>query len=153
MLPMANKLSPTQNLFIKELFGNCHGNVKNAAKAVLGTEDYSSLMTDDLIEAIRGRADAELALQAPKAIHTITRMLEEPENMMFMDKLHKVCADVLDRIGVSKQERHTVGQVAIGIVLLPTKEKLPEPPTIEHSQTIEGPILLTRPVVINDLQT
>lgn len=146
-------LSPTQNKFLSALFGSHIGNAKSASKDILGTEDYSSLMTDELISEIKKRGDKEIAMSVPRAIHVISRLLEDPESAAFADKLHKIAADVLDRAGISKQERTSSSQVAIGIVLLPSKVNLPEPPTIEQNSVIHGPMLLTSPIKVNVVQT
>jgi len=145
------KLTEIQNQFIKELFNDSLGDVKEAAKKVLGTEDYSSLLTDELIAEIQKRSEVEIALQAPKAIHTLSQMLKNPEGSFFIDKLSKVAQDILDRAGVSKKEAKQSSQMTIGVVLLPSKTVLAEPPAIEQGKTIEGPVLLSSPVIINDL--
>lgn len=149
---MAN-LSNIQKAFLVELFGPSMGSLKTAAKVVLGTEDYSSILTDDLLAAIRKRGDAEIVAHIPKAIHTLSKMLENPEQSMYMDKLQKIASDILDRAGIVKKEAARNDNLTIGVVLLPAKGKLPEPPTIDQSQKIEGPVLLMAPVIINDIQT
>lgn len=139
---MVSKLSPTQLAFIKELYGNSLGNLKEASKKVLGSEDYDSLMTADLIAEIKRRGDEQLALNVPKAIHVITQMLENPGETLFLDKLHKIAADLLDRVGLAKSERPQTSTLQIGIVLLPTKVALPEPPTIEGVAHTLAPMLM-----------
>ena len=147
------QLSPTQTEFLKNLFGVASGNLKQAAKLTINSEDYSSLLTDELTSAIKKRADAELAASVPRAVNVIQQMLNDPESVMFMDKLHKIAADVLDRAGLSRQERAGNNMMTVGVVLIPNKASLPEPPTIEIEKKMSGPVLLTAPVVINDLQT
>lgn len=125
------RLSPTQLDFLRHLFGKANGNLALAAKEAIGTEDYSQLLTDELLDAIKKRADDELVLNIPKAVFIMSKMLSEPEGMLYSDKLHKVAADVLDRAGLSKRERPSSGNVTVGIVLLPNKQMLPEPPNHE----------------------
>lgn len=122
------KLTATQTEFLRQLFGPCSGNLKQASKAAIGSEDYSVLMTDEVLEAIKRRADNELVLNVPKAVFIMQKMLDEPESMVFLEKLHKVAADILDRAGLAKQERPNSGAMQVGIVMLPTKAALPEPP-------------------------
>lgn len=129
---MVARITPTQQEFLKILFGKAAGNLKTAAKEILGTEDYSDLLTDELLNAIKRRADSELTMNVPKAIFIMQKMLDEPESMLYMDKLHKVAADILDRAGVSKQERPSNNTMTVGIVMLPNKIPLTEPVLIEQ---------------------
>lgn len=145
---MSDKLSDKQKSFLAELFGSCAGNSKAAAKKVIGTEDYSSLMTDDLVSEIRKRGDKEIAMNVPRAIHTISKLLEDPDSAAFAMPLHKIAADILDRAGISKQERTQQSQVAVGIVFLPAKQELPEPPSIIDGKSVEIPVLKKLPVEI-----
>lgn len=127
-----DKLSAVQKLFLKTLFGKAQGDLKKAS-AELGFDDYSQLMTDEFIDAIKKRADNELMLSVPRAIYIINKMITDEDGGMFVsDKLHKVCADVLDRAGLSRRERASSGSTTIGLVFLPSKNALPEPPTIEN---------------------
>jgi hypothetical protein len=136
------KLTETQHEFVKALFGPAaNGNLNSAAKEI-GIDDYTMLMTQELIEAIKKRADMELVMNVPKAVHVMSKILNNPEEIGFMDKLHKVAADVLDRAGISKQERPQAAGTNIGLVFLPDKKLLPEPPSDE---TIDQNISLSNP--------
>jgi hypothetical protein len=139
---MASKLSPTQIQFVKELYGSSMGNLKEAAKKVIGSEDYEGLLTADLIAEIKKRGDEQLAMSVPKAIYVLTNMLENPGETLFLDKLSKIAQDLLDRAGLSKNERPQTSTLQIGIVLLPTKVALPEPPTIEGVAHTLAPMLM-----------
>lgn len=126
------KLTATQEVFVKNLFGPANGNLKTAAQAAIGSEDYSQLMTDDLLQYIKSRADNELVLNVPKAIYIMQKMLDETDGSYFVnDKLHKVAADILDRAGISRQERPQHQTTAIGVIFLPNKAALPTPPQQE----------------------
>lgn len=138
------KLSATQETFLKCLFGPANGNLKAAAKATFGTEEYQDILTDELLDAIKKRADNQLTLNVPKAVFIMQKILDEPESFMFMDKLHKVAADILDRAGLSKKERGGNNTSVIGIVMLPNKMQLPEPPQVEPP-TIDAKALLGFP--------
>lgn len=129
------KLTSTQHEFLTFLFGPALGNLTVAAEMV-GIKDYSVLMTEELTEAIKKRADAEIAMNVPRAVHMINKILTDHENVPYMDKLHKVCADVLDRAGISKQERPNSGGAAIGLVFLPDKKALPEPPDEDEAEVL-----------------
>lgn len=136
---MAEKLTPIQTEFINILFGKAMGSVKVACE-ICGIEDYLTILTDGLIEAIRTKADQALALSVPRAVHVIQKMLDTEEGSVFVsEKLHKVAIDVLDRVGLSKKERPSSGGTTIGLVFLPNKMPLPEPPkdeaiTIQHQE-------------------
>lgn len=134
------KLAATQQAFLNALFGPARGKLKEAAKIATGQEDYSQFLTDDLLAAIKKRADGELTLAVPKALFMMTSALEDPENSMFIDKLHKIAADILDRAGVSKQERPVSSQTMIGIVMLPNKMELPPPPSAPELPVIDADV-------------
>lgn len=126
-----SKLTPTQLSFIRNLFGKANGDMKEAMRLTCDSEDYAQLLTDELLDAIKKRADDELVLNIPKAIFIMNKMLSEPDSVPFLEKLHRVAADVLDRAGLSKRERPTSGTMTVGIVMLPNKIALPEPPKHE----------------------
>jgi hypothetical protein len=133
-----SKLTATQEEFLKQLFGPCTGNLKAAAKAVTGSEDYSELMDDALLSALKRRADNEIVLSSAKATFILQRILENPEDVLFFKDVAKVASDILDRAGISRQERTSGGSTIVGLVYLPPKISLPEPPPeevvmIEHT--------------------
>lgn len=132
------KITELQQEFIKQLYGACAGDMKKAAAAV-GVEDYSMLMTDEVIEAIKKRADNELVFNVPKAVSVMSKILDNPESVLYFDKLHKVAADVLDRAGLSKVDRSVQGSTAIGLVFLPDLKPTPEPPEDETEQPASPP--------------
>lgn len=128
------RLSALQEDFLKELFGVHAGDIKKAAAAV-GVSDYSTLMTDEMTNAIRTRADNELIFNAAKAVYTMSKILENPEGVPYFDKLHKVAADVLDRAGLGKVDRSVKGATAIGLVFLPDLKPVPQPPEEENEDS------------------
>lgn len=121
------KLTTLQNDFLTALFGPAAGSLAEAAKAT-GVSDISQLMTEEFAAEIKRRADNEMLFNVPKAIHVMKNMLENPQAVMNMDKLLKVATEFLDRAGLSKQERGLSGQGAIGLVFLPNKVVVQEPP-------------------------
>lgn len=133
------KLTTTQLDFIKHLFGKANGDMKKASFLAIENEDYSGLLTDELLDEIKRRADQELILNVPKAIFIMNKMLSEPESMPFLEKLHKVSADILDRAGLSKRERPSSSNMTVGVILLPNKAKLPELPD-DTAITIDNPL-------------
>lgn len=135
------RITPLQSEFLKQLFGASCGNLKLAAEAI-GVEDYSMLMTDELTEAIKRRADQEIAMNIPKAIFTMQNMLDNPNNTFNMDKLTKLCTEFLDRAGLGKVERSGGGGLKIGLVILPDKLRIEEPvtKTIEHEVSLMAPV-------------
>lgn len=122
------KLTATQEAFLKQLFGPCNGDLKKASKASIGSEDYSTLMSDELIDAIKKRADNEIAMSSVKATYILQKILSGEEDIIFSDKLAKVAQDILDRSGLSRQERPQHNSMTIGVVMLPNKAVLPTPP-------------------------
>lgn len=138
---MAEKsLSVPQLAFVNALYGPARGNLKEAAKIATGAEEYIQLMDDVLLDAIKKRADNELTLSVPKALYVMTTALDKPEDAFFIDKLHKIAADILDRAGVSKQERPSQSTQMIGIVMLPAKAALPAPPPPPDAPLIDADV-------------
>lgn len=137
-----DKLSPTQAAFLKALFGEAQGNMKLACKEVTGSEDYQLLLTEELIDAIKRRSDQELQLNSARAVFILGKIMDDPESVLYADKVAKVATEVLDRAGLSKRERAGNNQTVVGVVFLPNKTPLPEPPMLETiQQTIEAPRL------------
>lgn len=137
---MATKLSPIQQAFLKQLFGPSMGRLKDASKAILGHEDYSDLLTQDFLDAIKYRGDQEINLNVPRALFVINQMLDGDPSQGFMsDKLHKVAMDVLDRSGLSKQERPSNSGATVGLVFLPAKKALQEAPDEPESEPQTNP--------------
>jgi hypothetical protein len=126
---MVKNLTETQVQVIKHLFGAAMGDVKKAA-AACGVENIADILTDEFVEAIRKRGDGELSLSIPRAIYVIQQMLsEDPSQATFYsEKLHKVATDLLDRAGISKQERSSSGGMTVGLIFMPDKRPLSAPP-------------------------
>lgn len=138
---MADKtLTAPQLAFVNALYGPARGNLKAAAKIATGTEEYIQLLDETLLDAIKKRADNELTLSVPKALYVMTTALDNPEDAFYIDKLHKIAADILDRAGVSKQERPTTSTQMIGIVMLPSKNVLPPPPPPPDAPMIDADV-------------
>lgn len=120
-----SKLTTLQQEFLKQLFGPCSGDLKLAAKAV-EVDDYSVLMTSEMLLALRERADNEIAFNVPKAIFVMQKILHNPESTMNMAALTKLCSEFLDRAGLGKVERGGSGGLKIGLVILPDKTPIKE---------------------------
>lgn len=127
------RLTPLQTQFLAQLFGAACGKLDAAATAI-GVDDYSMLMTDELTEAIKKRAETEITLNIPKAIFVMQNMLHNPEQSFNMDKVTKLCTEFLDRAGLGKVERSGGGGLKIGLVILPDKLLVRDP----DNATIEG---------------
>lgn len=132
---MANKqLSAVQQQFVNKLFGAADGNLKEAATQC-GIEDYASIMTSEMIDEIKRRADQELALNVPRAVSILNKILNTPEQVPFLERQLKCAESVLDRTGLSRQDRVQLGGQTLGLVFLPTKSLLPLPPPEEENIT------------------
>lgn len=131
---MAAKITATQAAFLNYLFGAGCGDLNATAKA-LGYEDYSHLLTAEFIEEVKKRADQQLAMNVPRAVHVLSKMLHDGDAFV-NDKLAKVAADILDRSGISKQERPSASGTTIGLVFMPDKKQLPEAPREEVNEEI-----------------
>lgn len=123
---MAAKLTQLQQDFLKQLFGPAQGKLEAAAKA-LDLDDYSSLMTPELVEAIKTRADHEITLNVARAVFVMKNMLDNPNEAFNMDKVTKLCTEFLDRAGLGRVDRNTTGGLKIGLVILPDKIRLADP--------------------------
>lgn len=140
----AKRLTPLQQEFLKALFGTCHGNLQKAAEEA-GIDDFSLIMTDELADAIRAKAEHQLALNVPQAIFTLQNILSNPDPTMHfapIDKLTKVCTEILDRAGLGKVERSTSsGGLKIGLIILPDKQKIQDAEFTEVKQVSENTTL------------
>lgn len=131
------KLTATQESFLKALFGSCAGNLKAAAKEATGSEDYTSFIDENLLQALKRRADQEVVLSSAKAAFILQRIMDNPEDLLFFKDVAKVASDILDRSGISRQERMAGGGSVIGLVMMPMKAILPDPPS-QEALTIES---------------
>jgi hypothetical protein len=134
-------LTATQAKFLKALFTTARGDMKKAASSVTGSEDYHDLLTDELLDAIKIRADQELVLNSAKAVYVLSEIISNPGSVIDADRIARVCSDILDRAGLSKRERQGNNQTIVGVVFLPNKQPLPEPPAIEEGTFVEVPQL------------
>jgi hypothetical protein len=134
---MKNKLTEDQTKFLSALFTTCMGDLKKAANEAIGTEDYSSLVDDALLSELKKKSDREIQLSAAKATFILRKVLDHPEDLVFFKDVAKVASDILDRAGISRQERSVSHSSVLGLVFLPPKAELPPPPP-EEKITIDS---------------
>lgn len=116
-------LTPMQEAFLTALMSDeCKGDFRAAMNAAGYSKSYHpGKLIADLKDEIIERAELILAKNAPKAALAVTGILDDPTaigNKMRMD----AAKDVLDRAGLSKQERVTINtDEKNAIFVLPAK--------------------------------
>jgi|TARA_R110000744_G_scaffold17318_1_gene47004 hypothetical protein len=112
-------LSEQQEVFLDNLFGACQGDFRASLRAAGYAEtESSSRVTRSLKAEIIERAELLLAQNAPKAVLSMSGILDTPSALGNRDKL-AAAKEILDRAGLVKTEKvEHVGNVS-SIVLLP----------------------------------
>ena len=119
---MAKELTEKQNAFLNALFGDALGDYRMAMD-IAGYAPSTTVrdVTSGLQEEILQGSREYLAAIAPKAAIAITGVIDDPTELGNRDKL-TAAKDVLDRVGVVKQERLEVNTPS-GLFILPAKKE------------------------------
>ena len=119
---MAKELTEKQNAFLNALFGDALGDYRMAMDiAGYAPSTTVSDVTSGLQAEILQGSREYLAANAPKAAIAITGVIDDPTELGNRDKL-TAAKDVLDRVGVVKQERLEVNTPS-GLFILPAKKE------------------------------
>jgi hypothetical protein len=118
---MAKQLTELQQKFLDALFGEAEGDPALAKKLAGYSPDTAAMhIVNSLKEEIIEQAQLYLALHAPKASQSMVDVMKDPVALGNDNKL-KAAAQILDRVGIAKQEKVEVKSNASGIFLLPAK--------------------------------
>lgn len=129
---MTKPLTQLQQKFLDALFGEAEGDPSKAKKLAGYSPDTSAMhIVNSLKEEIIEQAQLYLALHAPKASQAMVGVMDDPVALGNDHKL-KAAAQILDRVGIAKQEKVEVKANTSGIFLLPPKS--PDPNAEEVSK-------------------
>jgi len=118
------KNTPMQDAFLNALFDNeCRGDVRKAMKKAgysenTPTSDLIPVMKDQILD----RAKEYLAMNAGKAVVSMVDLLENPNSLGAKTKL-ATANEILDRVGVVKQDNSLNNLPKGAIIYLPPKEQ------------------------------
>ena len=118
-----SKLTDQQEAFLNALFGEASGNFRKAMDmAGYSKHEYPARLIRSLKEEIMDRAEHMLAANAPKAVLSMTGVLDDPSALGNREKL-AAAKEILDRTGLVKTEKIEHKGVASAVVLLPPLDK------------------------------
>jgi hypothetical protein len=120
---MAKSLTPLQQKFLDALFGEAEGDPQLAKKLAGYSPDTATMhIINSMKEEIIEQAQLYLAMHSPKASKAMVDVMDDPVALGNDNKL-KAAAQILDRVGIAKQEKVEVKSNTTGIFLLPPKNK------------------------------
>ncbi len=138
---MSNKkervLTEQQKLFIDALLNESKGDYKLALKIAGYSENTRAT---DLIKTLRAEIIEasldHLALNAPKAAHKLSTLLENPSDSGASNTI-KVASQILDRVGASTKEDVSVKIPSGGLFIMPAKEVSTHQPAPQENENEE----------------
>lgn len=114
------KLTEQEELFITAMI-ETKGNARVSASKAGYSENYGFSLARKFHENIIKAAKEVLALHSIQSAYTLTDALD-PENPVHRDRL-EAAKQILDRIGIVKEEKIEVKTTLPGIMFLPEKDK------------------------------
>ena len=112
-----------QEKFLNALFGVAQGNFRIAMNvAGYASTEYPARLIRQLKSEIIERAENMLAANAPKAVLSMSGILDDPSALGNRDKL-AAAKEILDRTGIVKTEKIEHKGVASAVVILPPLEE------------------------------
>lgn len=126
---MSKELSDKQSKFLEVLFKDADGDLEKAAEIAGYTDPRASSYW--LVKALRKEiaelAELYLAKYGPAAARALVETMRNPTDLANNVKIN-AATQILDRIGVVKQEQVTVNSdQPIGVFILPAKEAVNGP--------------------------
>ena len=112
-----------QEKFLNALFGVAQGNFRIAMNvAGYAPTEYPARLIRQLKSEIIERAENMLAANAPKAVLSMSGILDDPSALGNRDRL-AAAKEILDRTGIVKKEKIEHKGVASAVVILPPLEE------------------------------
>ena len=112
-----------QEKFLNALFGVAQGNFRIAMNvAGYAPTEYPARLIRQLKSEIIERAENMLAANAPKAVLSMSGILDDPSALGNRDRL-AAAKEILDRTGIVKTEKIEHKGVASAVVILPPLEE------------------------------
>jgi hypothetical protein len=98
-------MTEQQEKFLNALFGEAQGNFREAMNiAGYASTEYPARLTRQMKNEIIERAEYMLAANAPKAVLSMSGILDDPSALGNRDKL-AAAKEILDRAGLVKTEK------------------------------------------------
>lgn len=120
-------LTEQQTLYLEYLFDTESPDTFGKPAASAKKAGYKGLppMTDALNKAIIDRSGYLMSVYAPASVQALTDIITgNPEAALKGAHALKAATEILDRVGLAKQERMRVEGVENSLVFLPAKKKL-----------------------------
>ena len=118
-------LTDMQEKFLDVLFGEAHGNPREAAKIAGYSEHSYPKVIRNLKREITELAENHLSTHSAKAATKMVDMLDEDGTTPHANIRLEAAKQILDRIGITKKEQIDINMKAVhGIFILPAKDKL-----------------------------
>jgi len=115
-------MTEQQEKFLNALFGEAQGNFREAMNiAGYAQTEYPARLIRSLKAEIIERAEYMLAANAPKAVLSMSGILDDPSALGNKDRL-AAAKEILDRAGIVKTEKVEHKTNGAAIVLLPPLE-------------------------------
>jgi hypothetical protein len=112
-----------QEKFLNALFGEAQGNFREAMNiAGYASTEYPARLIRSLKSEIMERAEYMLAANAPKAVLSMSGILDDPSALGNKDRL-AAAKEILDRAGIVKTEKVEHKTNGAAIVFLPPLEE------------------------------
>ena len=119
---LSNGLTPKEELFLEVLFSEAQGDVQQAMElAGFNKTTSKQQLVSKLKEEILDAAKINLAGTSPLAIMGLINVLQDPTHPGAKNKLSAI-KEILDRVGIVKEEKKTIDVNNRVMFILPAKE-------------------------------
>ena len=120
---MAKKLTDQQKAFLEALAGDAKGKIRPAMDIAgysknTAPHEVVNALRDEILEV----AKAKLAGGSVSAVEHLIALLDDPTSLHARTTIAAV-KEILDRVGIVKQEQVTVNNETGGVVILPPKRQ------------------------------
>ena len=116
-------MTEQQEKFLNAWFGEAQGNFREAMNiAGYASTEYPARLIRSLKSEIMERAEYMLAANAPKAVLSMSGILDDPSALGNKDRL-AAAKEILDRAGIVKTEKVEHKTNGAAIVILPPLEE------------------------------
>jgi hypothetical protein len=117
-------MTEQQEKFLNALFGEAQGNFREAMRiAGYASTEYQARLIRQMKNEIIERAEYMLAANAPKAVLSMSGILDDPSALGNRDRL-AAAKEILDRAGLVKTEKIEHKTIGASIIILPPLEDI-----------------------------
>jgi hypothetical protein len=133
-----SQFTEKQQLLIEHLFSpECGGDFRKAMHAAGYSKGASKahLLTPDLREYLLAASENYLAMSSGKAAMKLVGVLDNPSEIG-NDRVLQAAKEVLDRVGITKVEKHQHEVTTDAIIILPAKDITPKQKAIDGTAEV-----------------